>query len=374
MAQSPVDDRGAAAGGRVPPGLVVAAGWTWRALLLLVAAWAALQVAKRLYLLTLAFAAGILLAALGLPLVTLLRRHRVPRSLAVAATALAALAVVGGLGFWIGSRAAAQAPTLAVDLADVAGRLPLGGSGLGGLRDRLTSALGQNLTKISQPVLSGLTTVGEFATGSILAVFVGVYLLHGGDRVWGWATSLLPRPQRLVVRSVGPSMWRALSGWIRGTALIAVFHGVVIGTVLAVIGVPLALPLAVLVFLGSFVPIAGAVLFGGLAVLVALASKGLLLAVVVLAVLVVENQVESHLLQPFLVGRYVRLNALAVVCALTAGSLLWGVAGAVLAVPLTGAVHAALTAWHQRDGAPDDADDHREPGRARGHPGAAAPS
>jgi putative heme transporter len=340
-----------------PPGqLIDAAAWMWRALVIVAGGWVLLEAAKRLYLVTLPFAAGILLAALASPLVAFLRRRRLPRTLAVLAAALAGLVTVGGVGVWVVVQIIGQAPSLLGSAEDALSELPISNRQVSTVRDSIINALHQQAQHLAGPALTGLVTVFEVIAGVLIAVFVSLYLLARGDVVWRWTVTLLPRRVRPGATRMGPSVWRTLGGWMRGTALVATFHGVVVATTVFVMGVPLAVALGALVFLGSFIPIVGALVFGGFAVLVAFASHGWVAAAILFGVLIALNQFEAHVLQPFLIGRYVQLNALAVVAALTAGSLLWGVAGAILAVPLTAAVHAGLKARREpRPG--DDADD-----------------
>ena len=137
-------------------------------------------------------------------------------------------------------------------------------------------------------------------------------------------------------------MWETLSGYITGTFLVALFHGVAMGLTLYVVGVPLVAPLAVLVFLGSFIPIVGVVVFGGLAVLVSLVANGATAGIIVLIALLVENQIESHVLQPFVVGRHVRLHPMAIALTLGAGAIVAGLPGAIFGVPLVASVNAAM--------------------------------
>jgi predicted PurR-regulated permease PerM len=133
-----------------------------------------------------------------------------------------------------------------------------------------------------------------------------------------------------------------LSGWITGTAIIALIHGVVIGLTLWLLGTPLAVVLAVLVFIGSFIPIIGAFVFGGFAVLVTLVTQGLVAAAILLGVLIVENLLEGHVYQPLIMGRTVRLHPVAILLGLAVGGLLAGIMGAIVAIPLIGALHAAV--------------------------------
>jgi predicted PurR-regulated permease PerM len=161
--------------------------------------------------------------------------------------------------------------------------------------------------------------------------------------MWAWLVQRLPAAARPRVQGAAWPAWGRLSGWIRGTFVIAVIHAVVIGVSLTALRVPLVAPLVVLVFLGSFIPLVGAIVAGSLAALVTFASQGTTAAIVLVVVLLVDNQVEAHVLQPFLVGRYVRLHPFVVAVVITAGALLGGLAGALLAVPFTAAVYAALT-------------------------------
>ncbi len=166
-------------------------------------------------------------------------------------------------------------------------------------------------------------------------------------RIWRWLVGLAPRRARWRMQAAGQGAWSTISGYIRGTLIIAVFHGVVIGLALFLIGVPLVIPLALIVFLGSFIPIVGAVIAGTLAVGVALVSKGVIAALVVFSVLILENQAEGHLLQPFVVGRYVRLHPLAIAVVLAGGGFLQGIPGAIIAVPFVAAVTNAVRSVRQ---------------------------
>ena len=167
------------------------------------------------------------------------------------------------------------------------------------------------------------------------------FLLYDGERVWRWLLGPLPRAAGTRVDRAGRTAWTTLTAYVHGTAVIATFHGVVIGVVLFLLHVPLVLPLAVLAFVGGFVPLVGALVAGSLAVLVALGTRGWVTAVILLGVLLVENQVEAHLLQPLVMGRYVRLHPLAIGLAIAVGSVLGGVLGAIVAVPAAAIVYRA---------------------------------
>jgi predicted PurR-regulated permease PerM len=327
----------------VPPLLADLAGWGWRLLLLSVIAWLLLRVAQQLYLVSLPIAASLLMTALLSPVVTALRRRGVPRGLATALTVLGMLAAVVGLLTWVVQRAIAEAPTLSSELSTAVQQLPVSNATLLRLRGQFVDYLQSGSGSLASGVISGVQTGAEVVTGLLLTLLLTIILLADGDRIWGWLLARLPETARPRLQRAGGPAWQRLSGWIRGTFVIAVFHSAVVAVTLAVLGVPLVAPLTVVVFLGSFIPLVGAILAGGLAVLVTFASQGLTSVIVLVIVLVIDNQVEAHVLQPFLVGRYVRLHPFVVAIVITAGALLGGLAGALLAVPFTAAMYAALT-------------------------------
>jgi putative heme transporter len=175
----------------------------------------------------------------------------------------------------------------------------------------------------------------ELLVGTLLALFLLFFFLKDGDRIWAWLVGLFPRRARADVDAIGHRNWAVLGGYLRGVAIVALVDAVLIGAALAALGIPFVLPLALLTFLGGFFPIIGANLAGFAAVMVALVSDGLLAALIVAAVVLVVQQLEGHLLQPLIVGRSVKLHPIAILLALTAGGVLWGIPGAFCAVPLT---------------------------------------
>jgi predicted PurR-regulated permease PerM len=327
----------------VPPLLADLAGWGWRLLLLSVIAWLFLRVAQQLYLVSLPVAASLLMTALLSPAVAALRRMGMPRALATAVTVLGMLAAVVGLLIWVVQRAIAEAPTLSSELTAGVQQLPISNANLERLRGQFVDYLQSGSGSLAGGVLTGLQTGAEVVTGVLLTLLLTIILLADGEGMWGWLVARLPEGARPRVVRAGLPAWERLSGWMRGTVLIAAFHAAVVATTLVVLGVPLVAPLTVLVFLGSFIPLVGAVVAGCLATLVAFASHGTTAAIVLVVVLLIDNQVEAHVLQPFLVGRYVRLHPFVVAIVITAGALLGGLAGALLAVPFTAALYAALT-------------------------------
>jgi predicted PurR-regulated permease PerM len=343
--------------------LVVAAAWCWRILVVAVTFLALFTLFNKLYLVFLPVFFALLLSALLHPLVALLRRWRLPRALATWVTVIVAFLVLGGVGWFVAQRATSNYQQLVNQVVDLVGdlrvsieQLPFANPDqLQQLQQQVVAALKQHSGTIANEVFTVGRLAGELVTGLILTFFITFFFLDEGDRMWSWFVRLLPRDVQPSVRGAGYRSWHVLSGWVVGTAIIAAFHGTVIGLVLFLLGVPLALPLAVLVFIGSFIPLNGALLFGGLAVLVTLVTQGPLAAVILLGVLLIENQIEAHLLQPFIVGRAVKLHPVAIVLALTAGGLTAGLFGAILAIPIVASLHAAvkyLTGVEDLDGNP----------------------
>ena len=198
---------------------------------------------------------------------------------------------------------------------------------------------------VSSGAIAGAAVAAEIVAGVFLGLVILFFLLKDGQRIWAFLVSPLPagtheRAYRIGNRAVG-----VLGGYVRGTSIVALVDAVVIGVALALLGVPLALPLATIVFLGAFIPLLGATLAGAIAALVALVANGPGTALVVVIVVIAVNQLEGDLLAPILLGRAMRLHALAILLALTAGTIVAGILGALLAVPLTAVGWTVIREW-----------------------------
>ncbi len=180
-------------------------------------------------------------------------------------------------------------------------------------------------------------------------LFTLIFLLHGGRNIFAFVTKVFPPPVRDRVRDAGRAGFHSLIGYVRATFLVALVDAVGIGTGLAIMGVPLALPLASLVFLGAFIPLVGAVVAGFLAVIVALIAKGLIYALITLGLIIAVQQLEGHVLQPLVMGRAVSIHPLAVVLAIAGGGVLAGIVGALLAVPTVAFLNSAVRVLLARD-------------------------
>ncbi|TWF98161.1 AI-2E family transporter [Kitasatospora viridis] len=347
----------------VPWGLRVAAESTWRLLLLGAALYVIFYVVDMLRVVAFALLAGVLLSALLEPTVSWLRRHGVPRVVAALGTFLTGLCSIGLVGWFV----VWQVTTNASDVSNkaqkgvqqlhdwlVKGPMHLTHQQLSQFTHQLQDAIGNNTNQITS---LGFTTVGiviDLVTGALLAAFTTYFLLYDGARIWNWALRGLPQQSRYAMAGAGPKAWATLTAYVRGTVAVAFIDALCIGIGIYLLGVPLAVPLAVIIFLGAFVPLVGALVTGTLAVLVALVTKDVYTAGMVLVVLVAVMQIEGHLLQPLILGRAVRVHALAVVLGVASGSIIGGIGGAVVAVPLIAVTNTVVGHLRRRNAAADE--------------------
>ncbi len=351
---------------QVPTPLRVAAAIGWRVLVVAAAVAVVAVVTARLAGVVVPLAIALLLAALLAPAVRGLHERGAPRALAVTVVMLAALALLGGIITFVVVALAQGVPALGTQLTAsidavvtwlTDGPLHLGAEQLRALQDSALATLEAQRGAITESAIATTASLGVLLAEILLAVFALVLFLQGGGDIWQFLLHAVPSPVRVRVRVdvAGRRSLAALAAYVRATAIVAVVDAVAIGVALALLGIPLAGPLAALVFLGAFVPIVGAVLAGGVAVLIALVSAGPGSALVVLAVIVAVMQLEGHVLQPLLLGRAVRLHPLAVAVAISAGLILAGIVGALLAVPLLATVNSAVRSLRSA------ADEHVDP-------------
>ena len=208
--------------------------------------------------------------------------------------------------------------------------------------DAAVTALRDNQEKLTSGALSTAATITEILTGALLTLFTVIFLLYGGRNIFAFLTQIVPSHTRQRVRDAGRAGFRSLIGYVRATFLVALVDAVGIGTGLVVMGIPLALPLASLVFLGAFVPLVGAFVSGFLAVVVALLTKGFVYALITVGLIVAVQQLEAHVLQPVLMGRAVSIHPLAIVLAIATGGVVAGIVGALLAVPVLAFLNSAI--------------------------------
>ncbi|WP_406184566.1 AI-2E family transporter [Streptomyces sp. NBC_01006] len=327
----------------VPWGMRVAAEVSWRLLLLAGMLWVVMKVISEVRLVVLAFAAALLVTALLQPFVVRLRRLGLPRGLATAVTAILGFVVIGLVGWFVVWQVMENLDDLSARVRDGINELKLWAldspfhvteKQINDIAKNLSETIGTNTEQITSAGLQGVTVLVEVLTGILLAMFSTLFLLYDGKRIWMWVQGLVPAAARPGVAGAGPRAWRTLTAYVRGTVLVALIDAIFIGLGIYFLKVPMAVPLAVFIFLFAFIPLVGAVVSGALAVVVALVTQGPWTALMVLAVVLAVQQIEGHVLQPFILGRAVRVHPLAVVLSVAAGGMVAGIGGAVVAVPL----------------------------------------
>jgi predicted PurR-regulated permease PerM len=337
---------------RVPRVLRVGAALAWRLIVVLVAIAAVAYIAGYLAVVVIPVAIALLLAALLAPAVAyLVHRWRVPRGLATALVMIGGLAVVGGVLTFVITEFSNGVPALAAQVSKSisqishwleTGPLYLTQQQLRDFLNKLIKSLGADQSAITSGALTTAVTVGEMLTAILLTLFTLIFFLHDGNKIWTFVIRVVPADVRDRVDVAGRRGFASLVSYVRATAAVAVVDAVGIGVGLAIVRVPLAAPLAALVFLAAFIPIVGAVVAGTVAVLVALVANGFVPALIVLGIVIAVMQLESHVLQPLLLGRAVRLHPLAVVLSIATGITVSGIAGGLLAVPLLAVCNAAI--------------------------------
>ena len=347
----------------VTPGLSALAAWAWRFLLVIAALWVLTYVLGFMSTVTIPIAIALLLAALLNPAKNWLVRHKTHPVLATLLVFIGGLAVVIGLIVLVVQQFVRGAPMLAEQATGGLEEVRKWLSGLGwdisdaqldGWFDTATDWISDNSDLITSGALSTAVSAGHFFAGFLLALFTLFFFLKDGALIWKWLLQFAPAQSRGAINGAAERSWHTLGGYVKATALVALVDAVGIGIGLLILQVPLALPLAALVFLSSFIPMIGATLSGAVAVLIALVTVNPITALLTLGVVLLVQQLESNLLQPLLLGKAVKIHPLAVLLAIAAGVLVAGIIGALLAVPIAAAANAALSYLHEKPADPED--------------------
>src|SRR6478735_4285262 len=344
---------------QIPHGLRLTAAYAWRLIAIAAAAGILIWLVIQLKLLVIPLLISILITALLWPAFTWMLRHRLPRWLAIVIAAVGAIAIVAGLlwlAVWQVTRewASVQERTVAAIESFrqylISGPLHLTAQQIDDLLGQSWTFMQQQAELLWSGALALGTTVGHVATGALLSIFILLCLLADGAGIWRWTTKLFPKQARPAVDGAGRAGWVTVVTYARTQLLVATIDAVGIGLGAFLLGVPLAIPVAVLVFLGSFVPIVGAVVTGAVAVFLALVYNGPWIALWMLIVVLGVQQLEGHVLQPLLMGSAVKVHPLAVVLVVAGGAMIAGIPGALFAVPIAAfvnvvAVYLSDRAW-----------------------------
>lgn len=335
----------------VPHALRIGAAWSWRLLAIGIVAWALLRIVGQIRIVIIPLAIALLLSALLAPAVGWLLRARFPRSLATAVVLVGGLAAVIGTLTLVVNEFIQGVPELSEKssqgVRQIQNWLQTGPLGLDDqqLNNYINDAetwLNENVDGLTSGALSTAATLAEVLTGTILVLFATFFFLRDGSRIWRFLVRLVPVKARWKIDDAGRASWQTLGAYVRATVLVAFIDALGIGIFLVIFDIPFAFPLAALIFLASFIPIIGATLSGGVAVLVALVDSGPITALIILGVVIGVQQLEGHVLQPLIMGRAVAIHPLAVIVGIAAGVVLAGITGALIAVPLIAVLNTAV--------------------------------
>ena len=364
---------------QVPWAVDLAAAWAWRALVIGAAGYIAYRVMAYFSVIFLPLAISLLIAALAGPVVASASKVHINRKLA------SAIVVVGGLGAvvllltFVGTQISAGFSDLSAQVVSGleeirrwlrTGPLQASDSQINDVLREAQSAITSSSQELLTQATEVGTAIGHIVAGFFIVLFASYFFLADGARIWAWVVRLFPRAARLRADESGKVAWRSLTQFVRATVIIALADAIGIMIVAFILKVPFATAIGVLVFLGAFIPMVGATISGSVAVLVALVAHGPIVALLMFGGVILVQQIEAHVLQPFLTGRFVALHPLGVIVAIGMGVLLGGVAGALLAVPFAAALNAvaqylanytAVGDAPEEAGTPDSASPDAEP-------------
>lgn len=352
----------------VPRGLRTAAAYAWRSLVIAAALGVGVWLVIQLKLLIVPLLVAILITALVWPAFTFLLRRRVPRWLAIVIAVVGTIAIVTGLlwlAIWqIGRQAASVRERSVVAVEQfrqylIDGPLHLTAAQIDDLLEQGLGFLQEQVDLLWTGALAIGSTVGHVATGALLTLFILLCTLADGGGIWKWTVRLFPQRARPAIDGAGRIGWSTVVTYARTQLLVATIDAIGIGLGAFLLGVPLAIPVAVLVFLGAFIPFVGAVVTGALAVFLALVYNGPWIALWMLVVVLGVQQIEGHILQPLLMGSAVKVHPLAVVLVVAGGAMIAGIPGALFAVPLAAFVNVvwlylSRRGWESQAAVPPD--------------------
>ena len=355
----------------VHPFVARAGAYAWRIIGVGIVGWALLKLLTALWVLVLAGSIAVLLGRALDPVANVLRRRGLPRALVAAVTLVGFLVALVGIFSLLVPAIVDEFSDLGPTLEDAVDDLEdwlvddspfdVSRQDVQDFRDEARNRVSDSLESQRGTVVSGTVVAFEVITGLVLALITTFFLLKDGDRFGRWLLTFVPDQRREVARRMSARAWRTLGGYLRGSATLGVIEGIIIGTTVWLVGGALAVPVAVITFFAAFLPFAGAVIAGAVAVLVTLVTAGFTPAVIVLVVAVLVQQFDNDLLAPIVFGKNLELHPLVVLAAIVGGSTLFGAFGAILAVPTTAMTINVIAEWraHGREQAaanPDVAD------------------
>ena len=335
----------------IPAGVEIATQWSWRLLVIAAAGFLGIWLLRYFSEITVPIAIAVLGTALAIGAVDWLDEKGLPRIAATAIVVVGMLAGFFGMLALVGQQLATQVVDLKSNVVEgidqvqewaKTGPLKLNDNQIQDWIDQAKESITSSDTSVFATATSVGTTLTHIVAGFFIALFASFFFLYEGDRIWSWIVALFPRAARDEVHSSGQTAWESLTAFVRATIIVALTDAMGIALGAWVLGVPLTFAIGVLVFLGAFIPIIGALLSGMVAVLVALVAQGPVVALIMLGVVILVQQIESHVLQPFLMGKLVAVHPLAIILAIAAGVAVAGIVGALIAVPLAACLNGVV--------------------------------
>ena len=336
---------------RVPYGMDLAAAWAWRFVVVCAAGAIVLYLLDLFLVVVLPVVIALLIAALVSPVVAWLERLGLPRKLAALLIVVLGVLGIAALVTFVGNQVSSGMGDLSDQVVNGINQIRdwLRDGPLNITDSQLSNGLDQaqnKLSKMSSEAVSTATevgtAVGHIVAGLFIVLFATYFFLADGTMIWTWIVRIFPRAARTRADSSGRVAWRSLTQFVRATVMVAGTDaiGIMIGA--AILQVPFVSAIGVLVFLGAFIPLVGAFVSGTVAVLVALVAQGPVTALIMFGVVVLVQQIEAHILQPFLMGRFVSVHPLGVIIAIALGVIVAGIPGALIAVPLAASLNAVV--------------------------------
>lgn len=341
--------------------MLLAGAWSWRVLAIAGVIALVVFLVIELRIIVIPMLVAVIVSALLVPFSQFLQRHRWPKWLAVTTTLALTVGVVSGLVYLVVTQVRTGWPDLQAQSVAAWDRftewlldspMHITEAQVGEWAADLWHEIERDSSAWISGALSVGSTAGQFIAGTLIAIFAILLILIDGKNIWAWVVRLFPRTARVAIDGAGQAGWVTLSNFAKVQIFVAAVDAVGIGLGAVILGLPLAIPLAIVVFLGSFIPIVGAVATGAIAVFIALIYKDLVIAIIMLAIVILVQQIEGNVLQPLVMGQAVKVHPLAVVLAVAAGSYIAGIAGALFAVPIVATANAVISyigrgAWRE---------------------------
>ena len=339
-------------------GFQVTAAWALRFLIVMAALFVLLTMLNAVSLVTITVIVAVMICALLQPGVELLMRNRVPRIPAAILVFVLGMSALVGAAWFVVQQVSASSSELGAQLLDavakirnwlVTGPPQMSEHQVQQLIDDLTKTITDNRASLAQGVFATANSALLIVSGAVFCLFATLFLLTDDGGIWRWVVRLFPSEARAKVAHAGNVAWQTLIAYMRSTVLLALINALTMVVVMLIAGMPLVVPLGVLLFLGSMIPLIGMLVAGVVVVLVALVTKSLVMALVMALALILTIQLEGNLLNPFILGKAVQIHPLGILMGVTAGTILGGIFGAFIAVPLVAILNNVANDLHGRD-------------------------